>query len=338
LSKVDSVLIITIHIISTDLVNYMVNTSDTDKNKAKLDQEYQNLISKIKSRQVSLSEEEKEFNESIDKLTIDSLESDTKQDRILTERARVLIIEPHSQLLITKKFDFLEIPTERLNLSPFLENAFELISIHKLLSSDYVYSFKLLEEFNKTGKVKFYYEAIEKGLFSDIEKLSSSMLLIKNPEKDKNFSKIMYQEFASIVAKALNPIEKYRNDVLNNADKKVAEKSQNILSTIAQKIINVRPYGRPKKLPSPDTPFGISFKQLLKVLYGMLKTAFKDVKKYINPSEKRNHFNANLNKDLFVNLDMEELFRLEPNKAAKKVICSFFEISEKSLQQYLRRI
>lgn len=316
----------------------MVNTSDTDKNKAKLDQEYKNLISKIKSRQVSLSEEEKEFNESIDKLTIDSLESDTKQDRILTERARVLIIEPYSQLLITKKFDFLEIPRDRLNLSPFIENALELSSMHKLLSSDFVYSFKLLEEFHKTGKVEFYYEAIEKGLFSDIEKLSSSMLLIKNPEKEESYSKKIYPEFASIVAKALNPIEKYRNDVLNNADKKVAEKSQIILSTIAQKIINVRPYGRPKKLPSADTPFGISFKQFILNLYRILRKAFKDVKKYINPSEKRNHFNANLNKDLFVNLDMEELFRLEPNKAAKKVICSFFEISEKSLQKYLRRI
>ena len=316
----------------------MVNTSDTDKNKAKLEQEYQNLISKIKSRQVSLSEEEKEFNESIDKLTIDSLESDTKQDRNLTERARVLIIEPHSQLLIAKKFDFLEIRTERLNLSPFLENAFELISIHKLLSSDFVYSFKLLDEFHKTGKVKFYYEAIEKGLFSDIKKLAASLLLIKNPEKEDSYSKKIYPEFALIVERALNPIEKYRNDVLNNADKKVAEKSQNILSTIAQKIINVRPYGRPKKLPSPDTPFGISFKQLLKVLYGMLKTAFKEPKKYRNLNEKNNHFNSNLKQDLFINLDMEELFRLEPNKAAKKVICSFFEISEKSLQRYLRRI
>ncbi len=316
----------------------MVNTSDTDKNKAKLEQEYQNLISKIKSRQVSLSEEEKEFNESIDKLTIDSLESDTKQDRILTERARVLIIEPHSQLLITKKFDFLEIPTERLNLSPFLENAFELISIHKLLSSDYVYSFKLLEEFNKTGKVEFYYEAIEKGLFSDIEKLSSSMLLIKNPEKDKNFSKIMYQELASIVAKALNPIEKYRNDVLNNSDKKAAEKSQIILSTIAQKIINVRPYGRPKKLPSLNTFFGRTFKRFLSLLYRVLQKSFKDVRNYRNLSEKTKQFNPNLKKDLFVTLDMDELFRLEPNKAAKKVICSFFEISDKSLQYYLRRI
>ena len=141
----------------------------------------------------------------------------------------------------------------------------------------------------------------------------------------------MYPEFALIVERALNPIEKYRNDVLNNADKKVAEKSQNILSTIAQKIINVRPYGRPKKLPSADTPFGISFKQFILNLYRILRKAFKDVKKYINPSEKRNHFNAKLNKDLFVNLDMDELFRLEPNQAAKKVICNYFKFLQLKL-------
>jgi hypothetical protein len=286
------------------------------------------------------SEQLRKLNQIINEL---NSKADTKLDKFYAERAKILESNINYYLLYNAKST---------SASHFRLICDDINLIYKSLKkSGYKESFKLLIEYNNTGKEKFYYEAIEKGLFKDIYQIAtklssinvcksniaiSAKIFLKNENIDSKLN-FINSEFPSLVENALRPINKYINDAMNVSDENITEKSKNILSRIAQSLVKVQPSGRPKKLPSADTPFGKSFKQFILILYRMLREAFKDVKKYKNSSEKKNHFNPNLKQDSFVNLEKDKLFRLEPYKAAKKVICSFFKISESSLEKILSK-
>ena len=189
-------------------------------------------------------------------------------------------------------------------------------------------SLQLLEEYYQKKDPKLYHAAIKEGLLRDIGQIAAEISSSSNSRTPDNTTVL---QFISVVQQALEPIIIWTDEIILNSSKSAKLN----LDKTGEKIANVLPPGRRRKVPSGNSAFSHYFYEMVSTLHKLLKETFKEAKKFRNKSEKKIYIKKQFAYQLCSNVDLDKLFAKEPYRDSKKVLCAFFDISESTLNKLL---
>ena len=189
-------------------------------------------------------------------------------------------------------------------------------------------SLQLLEEYYQKKDPKLYHAAIKEGLLRDIGQIAAEISSSSNSRTPDNTTVL---QFISVVQQALEPIIIWTDEIILNSSKSAKLN----LDKTGEKIANVLPPGRRRKVPSENSAFSHYFYEMVSFLYKLLLEDFNKAKDFRNISKKKEYMRNQITYELCSNVNLDNLFREEPNHASKKVLCAFLDIRERSLNELL---